>query len=112
MTKEQFLLAVIILNFNNNNDNKNNKLNIYILFITGSFDATIRIWDCRSSNLQAIQIIEDCKDSIVSIQVKNTEIIAGCADGKLRIYDLRQGQLYEDYIGSKFSKINKYINKY
>ncbi|CAO3632891.1 unnamed protein product [Cunninghamella echinulata] len=70
------------------------------VLVSGSFDATIRIWDCKSSNLQPIQIIEDCKDSIMTIQVKNSEIIAGCADGILRIYDIRQGQLYEDYIGA------------
>ncbi|KAI8099087.1 WD repeat domain-containing protein 83-like protein [Halteromyces radiatus] len=70
------------------------------VLVSGSFDATIRIWDCRSSNLQAIQVIEGCKDSIMSLQVKDKEIITGCADGKLRRFDIRQGQLYEDYIGS------------
>lgn len=70
----------------------------------GSFDATIRIWDCRSSNLQAIQVIEGCKDSIMSLQIKDKEIVAGCADGRLRTFDLRQGQLYEDYIGCKCPK--------
>ncbi|KAI8888261.1 WD40 repeat-like protein, partial [Backusella circina FSU 941] len=69
------------------------------VLISGSFDATIRLWDLRSSNFQPIQILEDCKDSVMSLDVKETEIIAGCADGKLRTYDLRVGELKEDYIG-------------
>ncbi|KAI8337668.1 WD40-repeat-containing domain protein [Chlamydoabsidia padenii] len=81
---------------------------------SGSFDATIRIWDCRSSNLQAIQVLEGCKDSVMSIEIKDKEIIAGCADGRLRTFDIRQGQVYEDYIGSpitsaKLSKDNNCI---
>ena len=35
----------------------------------------------------------------MSIQVKDVEIIAGSADGKVRTYDLRNGKLAEDYIG-------------
>ncbi|KAI8367555.1 WD40-repeat-containing domain protein [Radiomyces spectabilis] len=69
------------------------------VLVSGSFDATIRIWDCKSSNFSPIQVIEDCKDSIMSIQVKGPEIVAGCADGRLRVFDLRMGQLSEDYIG-------------
>ncbi|KAL1927053.1 hypothetical protein VTP01DRAFT_5016 [Rhizomucor pusillus] len=69
------------------------------VLVSGSFDATIRIWDCRSTNFSPIQVIEDCKDSVMSVHVKGVEIVAGCADGRLRTYDLRMGQLLEDYIG-------------
>jgi mitogen-activated protein kinase organizer 1 len=47
------------------------------VLISGSFDATIRLWDLRSSNFQPIQILEDCKDSVMSLDVKDAEIIAG-----------------------------------
>lgn len=69
------------------------------VLVSGSFDATVRLWDLRSSNFQPIQVIEDCKDSVMSVQVVDAEIIAGCADGKLRTYDIRMGELKEDYIG-------------
>ncbi|KAI8087185.1 WD40-repeat-containing domain protein [Thamnidium elegans] len=79
------------------------------VLLSGSFDATIRLWDLRSSNFQPIQVIEDCKDSIMSIDVKGVEIAASCADGKLRTYDLRMGELKEDYIGPALTsaKISK-----
>ncbi|KAG1146517.1 hypothetical protein G6F37_003503 [Rhizopus arrhizus] len=70
------------------------------VLISASFDATIRLWDLRSSNFQPIQVIEDCKDSVMSVHLRDTDIIAGCADGKLRTYDIRAGELKEDYIGS------------
>ncbi|KAI8332177.1 WD40-repeat-containing domain protein [Choanephora cucurbitarum] len=69
------------------------------VLISGSFDATIRLWDLRSSNFQPIQVMEDCKDSVMSVDVRGPEIVAGCADGKLRTYDIRMGDLKEDYIG-------------
>lgn len=47
------------------------------VLISGSFDATIRLWDLRSSNFQPIQVIEDCKDSVMSVDVQGVEIIAG-----------------------------------
>lgn len=62
----------------------------------GSFDATIRIWDTRyvlvgiittnaclliaairSYNMQPIQVLEDPKDSVMSVQVRGVEIVAG-----------------------------------
>ncbi|KAI9315948.1 WD40-repeat-containing domain protein [Dichotomocladium elegans] len=67
---------------------------------SGSFDATIRIWDCRSSNFQPIQVLEDSKDSVMSVQVRGAEIIAGSTDGRVRVYDIRNGHLAEDYIGA------------
>jgi mitogen-activated protein kinase organizer 1 len=78
---------------------------------SGSYDASVRIWDCkyvrfldqclisRSQNRMPIQILEDAKDSITSVQIKNYEIITGSVDGRLRTYDLRAGQLSTDVVG-------------
>jgi mitogen-activated protein kinase organizer 1 len=53
----------------------------------------------RSQNRTPIQVLEDAKDSITSIQIKNFEIMTGSVDGKLRTYDLRAGQLSTDVVG-------------
>lgn len=79
------------------------------VILSGSVDASIRCWDCRSKKHSPIQIIDDAKDSITSIQVNDHEILAGSIDGKIRRYDLRTGSLHSDIIGSaitctKFSK--------
>lgn len=46
-----------------------------------------------------IQVLEDAKDSITSVQIKNHEIITGSVDGRLRTYDLRAGHLSTDVVG-------------
>jgi mitogen-activated protein kinase organizer 1 len=47
------------------------------VLISGSFDATVRLWDIRSSNFQPIQVIEDFKDSVMSVDVQGVEIVTG-----------------------------------
>jgi mitogen-activated protein kinase organizer 1 len=53
----------------------------------------------RSQNRIPIQVLEDAKDSVTSVQIKNYEIITGSVDGKLRTYDLRAGLLSTDVVG-------------
>ncbi|KAJ3223925.1 Eukaryotic translation initiation factor 5A [Clydaea vesicula] len=66
---------------------------------SGSYDATIRLWDCRSQNRLPIQIISDSKDDVSSVDLSDTEILAGSIDNFVRIYDLRQGKMIEDNLG-------------
>jgi len=47
------------------------------VILSGSYDATVRCWDCRSRSLEPIQIMDDAKDSVTSIQVSNEEILTG-----------------------------------
>ncbi|KAI8575102.1 hypothetical protein K450DRAFT_263270 [Umbelopsis ramanniana AG] len=72
---------------------------------SGSFDTTVRLWDCRSQNTSPIQILEDCKDSVMSLLIRGAELIVGSADGRLRNYDIRMGQLQEDYIGAAITSV-------
>nr|CAB3267732.1 WD repeat domain-containing protein 83-like [Phallusia mammillata] len=79
------------------------------VILSGSVDASIRCWDCRSRKHTPIQVIDDAKDSVSSIQVTDHEILTGSIDGKVRRYDLRTGALHSDYVGSaitcvKFTK--------
>ena len=68
----------------------------------GSFDATVRIWDCKSQSTKPIQVLDEARDSVSSIQVAGHEIVVGSVDGRIRIYDLRMGMVYVDVIGRKF----------
>ena len=65
------------------------------LVISGSVDTTVRIFDCKSrSSRQSIQILNEAKDAISTLLVNDQQITSGCLDGKVRIYDLRKGQLF------------------
>lgn len=58
-------------------------------------------WDGRSKTQEAVQILNDAKDSISSVRVTNHEILSASFDGKIRIYDIRIGELRTDFMGGK-----------
>eukprot|EP01041_Mallomonas_annulata_P004380 gene4380-8723_t len=76
------------------------------VLLTGSYDKTLRIWDLRSNTRDAIQILDDFKDSVTSIERTQYEIITGCVDGKIRIYDIRAGMLQSDDLKDPISSIS------
>ncbi|KRX77626.1 WD repeat domain-containing protein 83, partial [Trichinella sp. T6] len=47
------------------------------------------------------QILDEARDSVLSVTVSDHEILTGSADCRTRRYDLRKGMLYEDFVGSK-----------
>ncbi len=69
--------------------------------ISGSIDATVKCWDVKSKRLEPIQSLEETSDSVTSIDVSDHEIMVGCADGRVRRYDLRNGHLLTDYVGGQ-----------
>ena len=53
--------------------------------------------------------MDEAKDSVVTLEVTDHEILTGSADSRVRRYDIRNGRLIVDFIGSKNTR-NK--NKY
>lgn len=53
----------------------------------------------RAQGRQAIQSLEEAKDSIQTLHVGSTYIMTGSVDGHVRTYDLRKGELRADFIG-------------
>ena len=51
---------------------------------------------------QAIQTLEEARDSIQTLHVGPTFIVSGSVDGHVRTYDLRMGELRSDFIGGMF----------
>lgn len=66
--------------------------------ITGSLDTTAKIWDCRTSSNFPVQVLNDSTDSVTCVAAGRYEIFTTSMDGKLRIYDIRKGQLTTDQI--------------
>ena len=64
------------------------------LAVTGSMDTFVRVFDCESRNQgKPVQEMSQATDSVTSLDSKRHFIASGSADGILRIYDIRQGQL-------------------
>ena len=45
--------------------------------------------------------MDEARDSVVSLEITDHEILSGSADCRVRRYDIRNGQLQVDYMGSK-----------
>ncbi|XP_065833950.1 WD repeat domain-containing protein 83-like [Oscarella lobularis] len=76
------------------------------LLISGSYDATVRVWDLKSRSFEPIQVIDDARDSVTSLQVTDYEILTGSVDSYVRNYDLRMGKLYQDCVGSAVTSVS------
>ena len=66
---------------------------------TGSYDSTVRLWDLKSQNRQAIQVLDEARDAVQTLHVGPTYVLTGSVDGYVRTYDLRMGELRSDFIG-------------
>ncbi|TPX35046.1 hypothetical protein SmJEL517_g02394 [Synchytrium microbalum] len=73
--------------------------------VSGSYDATVRVWDCRAQTRLPVQVMEEAKDDIMSLQVSGHEIAVASVDGKLRVYDIRAGRVTADDIGQPVTSV-------
>ena len=49
----------------------------FTVLVSGSYDATVRCWDTRSKSKEPIQILNDAKDSVPSVQISDHTILTG-----------------------------------
>ncbi|KAG5534120.1 hypothetical protein RHGRI_022307 [Rhododendron griersonianum] len=63
------------------------------------YDRSVRAWDCRSHSTEPIQIIDTFLDSVMSVSLTKSEIIAGSVDGTIRTFDIRIGREISDDLG-------------
>ncbi|XP_022912959.1 WD repeat domain-containing protein 83 [Onthophagus taurus] len=76
------------------------------LAISGSHDNTVMIWDLKSRRNEPVQTLNDAKDCISSVQVTDYEILTGSIDCSIRRYDIRNGQMFSDFIGAAITSVN------
>ncbi|MCJ1432663.1 hypothetical protein MMC27_002020 [Xylographa pallens] len=67
--------------------------------VSGSFDATVRVWDAKSAAPKPVQVFDDARDSVSSVAVMGWDIVAGSVDGRVRVYDVRMGVVHTDVVG-------------
>ncbi|XP_042388217.1 WD repeat domain-containing protein 83-like isoform X2 [Zingiber officinale] len=76
------------------------RFNVYdSVVVSAGYDQSVRAWDCRSHSTEPIQIIDTFQDSVMSVCLTKTEIIAGSVDGTVRTFDIRIGREIVDSLG-------------
>jgi len=72
------------------------------VLVSGSYDQSVRLWDLRSRSRDPIQTLAgDAKDSVSCVAATGHEVVAGCVDGCVRVYDLRAGLVHTDRLGGR-----------
>ncbi|CAA6663787.1 unnamed protein product [Spirodela intermedia] len=74
--------------------------------VSAGYDRSVRAWDCRSQSTEPIQIVDTFLDSVMSIWLTKTEIIAGSVDGTVRTFDIRIGRELVDDLGQPVNCIS------
>ncbi|CAD0100201.1 unnamed protein product [Aureobasidium mustum] len=80
------------------------------LVVTGSFDSTIKIWDCKQRNEKPIMTLSEAKDAVSSVSVSGAEILAGSVDSRVRCYDVRMGVIDQDVLGHPITSVTPTVN--
>ncbi|KAG9742101.1 WD40 repeat-like protein, partial [Aureobasidium melanogenum] len=80
------------------------------LVVTGSFDSTVKIWDCKQRNEKPIMTLSEAKDAVSSVSVSEAEIMAGSVDGRVRCYDVRMGVIDQDVLGHPITSVTPTVN--
>ncbi|CAI9292791.1 unnamed protein product [Lactuca saligna] len=95
--KEYFQKAPLLLHFYHScmlvNAVKFNKYSSVV--VSAGYDRSLRAWDCRSHSTEPIRIIDTFLDSVMSICLTKTEIIAGSVDGTVRTFEIRNDGTFE-----------------
>jgi mitogen-activated protein kinase organizer 1 len=69
------------------------------ILVSGGYDAAVKVWDCRSRSIDAVQTMPAFGDSIMSVAVtSHAAIIAGSVDGTIRRFDVRMGRQIVDLV--------------
>jgi mitogen-activated protein kinase organizer 1 len=76
------------------------------VIVSGSFDASVRIWDIKSNSSKPIQVLDEAKDSISAVVVREHEILTGSVDGRVRNYDLRMGRCTVDVLAAPVTSLS------
>ncbi|KAF9881002.1 hypothetical protein CkaCkLH20_01152 [Colletotrichum karsti] len=75
------------------------------LVVSAGFDTSVRVWDCKSNSAKPVQVLDEAKDSVTALVVRDAEIVAGSVDGRVRSYDVRMGRCVTDVMGASVTSL-------
>ncbi|KAI5924142.1 WD40-repeat-containing domain protein [Camillea tinctor] len=75
------------------------------LLVSGSLDASVRVWDVRSGAGKPVQVLGEARDAVSCVAVRGAEIVSGSVDGRVRTYDVRVGRCVTDVVGPSVTSL-------
>ena len=66
------------------------------ILATGSYDTSLRLWDCKSASSHCVEELKGFRDSVSKVLIKDYQIIGSCIDGTVRTFDARMGEITID----------------
>ncbi|KAK2060902.1 WD repeat domain-containing protein [Colletotrichum caudatum] len=75
------------------------------LVVSAGFDTSVRVWDAKSNSAKPVQVLDEAKDAVTALAVRDAEIVAGSVDGRVRSYDVRMGRCVTDVIGASVTSL-------
>lgn len=84
---------------------------IYLRFepdmLVGSADTTVNLWDTRSNSTKPIQSLTEATDTVscLHVHMPTYSIASGSYDGRVRVYDLRNGVTKVDVMGNPVTSV-------
>ncbi|OBT68901.1 hypothetical protein VE03_02132 [Pseudogymnoascus sp. 23342-1-I1] len=78
------------------------------VLVSGSFDASVRLWDAKASSMKPIQVLSEARDAVQVVLVspaRPAEVLAGSVDGRVRCYDVRMGRCVTDVVGEPVTSL-------
>ncbi|TKA29576.1 hypothetical protein B0A50_03589 [Salinomyces thailandicus] len=73
--------------------------------VSGSYDGTVKVWDCKSRSDRPIMSFSEAKDSVSSVWVNGHVIYAASVDGRVRVYDLANACVDVDVLGASVTSV-------
>ncbi|CAG2116868.1 unnamed protein product, partial [Medioppia subpectinata] len=65
----------------------------------------VKLWDFKSRSKEAIQVLDEAKDSVSSVVVSDQQIVSASLDCSVRSYDIRKGIMNCDRTDASVSNV-------
>ncbi|CAL8096183.1 unnamed protein product [Calicophoron daubneyi] len=76
------------------------------VLLSAGVDGMVLAWDARARTPYPIQTMHEARDSVTCIAFARWQIITGSVDRCVRIYDIRRGEMTEDYVGHPVTSVS------
>ncbi|THD21867.1 WD repeat domain-containing protein 83 [Fasciola hepatica] len=80
------------------------------ILISAAVDGMVLVWDARARTPYPVQTMHEAKDSVSCVSFSRWQIITGSVDRCVRTYDIRRGEMTEDYVGYPVTSVSMTVD--